>query len=155
MPAQIQSLAEVAIAIGLEEARRGVFENANDNRGARIDEYQLEANRTVGEKWCAKFAWWCFEKAAQRLKVKNPFPRIFAAAALETWALREKKIVPDPARGVIFVKSHRHVALATGPLLSGGFVPALEGNTWTGTVRKDGVYETKKTKASDCVFIRM
>ena len=50
-----RSVAEVAVEIALDEARRGVFETANNNRGPRIDEYQTLANKTLGEKWCAKF----------------------------------------------------------------------------------------------------
>ena len=69
-----RSVAEVAVEIALDEAKRGVFETANNNRGPRIDEYQTLANNTLGEKWCAKFVFWCFEQAALRLSVKNPLP---------------------------------------------------------------------------------
>jgi hypothetical protein len=86
----VSALTDLALQIALDEVKRGVFENANDNRGERVDEYQVAANSTVGQMWCAKFAWWCFE-----------------------------------------------------------------GNTWTGTVRRDGVYVTDKTRAEVCVFIRL
>ena len=36
------SVAEVAVEIALEEAKKGVFATANNNRGPRIDEYQEE-----------------------------------------------------------------------------------------------------------------
>jgi hypothetical protein len=60
-----RSVATIAVEIALAEARAGVFENANDNRGLRIDEYQTTANSVVGQKWCAKFAYWCFDQAAK------------------------------------------------------------------------------------------
>jgi hypothetical protein len=43
------TIAQIAVEIALAEAKAGVFENANDNRGLRIDEYQLAANNTVGQ----------------------------------------------------------------------------------------------------------
>src|SRR5439155_13016392 len=93
------TLAELAVTIALEEARRGVFENANDNRGERIDEYQRTTSGALGEAWCAKFVYWCYGQAAGRLGVKNPLPPIFGAAQLELWAMRERKIVTSPALG--------------------------------------------------------
>ena len=146
---------DLVVKIALDEAKRGVFENANDNRGERVDEYQVTANSTVGQMWCAKFAWWCFEQAASRLHQRNPFPRIFAAAALETWASREKLIVASPGPGDLFVKARRHVGIAAGPLTRAGTVPAVEGNTWTGKKRRDGVYATDTTRGEICVFIRL
>ena len=85
-----QTVAQIAVEIALAEAKNGVCENANDNRGPRIDEYQTAANRTVGQKWCAKFVYWCFDQAATRLGVTNPFPRIFGAAELEAWASEKR-----------------------------------------------------------------
>jgi len=46
------------------------------------------------------------------------------------------------------VKAHKHTGLATGPLLPGLFVPAVEGNTWVGfgpTKSPEGVWVTSKT----------
>jgi hypothetical protein len=80
------TLAELAVTIALEEARRGVFENANDNRGPRVDEYQQTTSGVLGEAWCVKFVYWCFEQASGRLGAKNPMPKIFGAAQFEQWA---------------------------------------------------------------------
>jgi len=44
-----RSIGEVAVEIALEEAKRGVFETANNNRWHRIDEYQALANNTLGQ----------------------------------------------------------------------------------------------------------
>jgi len=154
--AEATSLAELAVQIGIGEAKKGVIESTGPNRGPEVDVYQMMANNTVGQMWCAKFVWWCFETAARKLAVKNPFPRIFLSPALETWAVREGKVVKTPARGDVFVRDHKHTALVTGDLFSGGTFPAVEGNTWIGRPAKpDGVYETTKTQASKCVFIRL
>ncbi len=74
-----RSVAEVAVEIALAEAKRGVFETANNNRGPRIDEYQRLANSKLGQAWCAKFVFWCFVQAALRVGVKNPLPSRIAA----------------------------------------------------------------------------
>jgi hypothetical protein len=152
MPGLPNSVASLALDIAIAEGKKGVIESAGENRGPEVDVYQLAANNQVGQMWCAKFVWWCFDQAATRLRVADPFPKMF----LQSWAVREKKVVTEPMRGDVFVRQARHTALATGPLLSGGFVPAVEGNTWIGQPRKpDGVYETKKTPASQWVFIRL
>jgi hypothetical protein len=153
--AQRTTVADLAVEIAIGEARKGVIESAGENRGPEVDVYQLAANNAVGQSGCAKFVWWCFERASLKLRVRNPFPRIFQSAALQVWAARERKVVREPGRGDVFVRQQKHTGLATGGLLSGGFVPAVEGNTWIGQPRKpDGVYETRKTPAAQCPFIR-
>lgn len=153
-----RSVADVAVEIALDEAKRGVFETANNNRGPRIDEYQRLANNTLGQAWCAKFGFWCFEQAALRLGVKNPFPKIWDAGRLEAWAIAQKKTVTIPALGDVFVKEHRHVGLVAGSLMASGTIQSVEGNTWAGTKfenRREGVYVLKNTKVVKCVVMRL
>src|SRR6185503_17975906 len=126
----------LAVEIAIEEAGKGVIESTGENRGPEVDIYQLAANNQTGQMWCAKFVWWCFEQAATRLREKNPFPKMFLSSALQAWAVRERRVVDTPVRGDVFVRQSRHTGLATGTLLSGGFVPAVEGNTWIGQPRK-------------------
>lgn len=158
MPGSRPSIAEVAVQVALEEARRGVFETNNDNRGPRIDEYQKLANGVLGEKYCAKFVYWCFEQAAARTQGKNPMPPIFGAAELERWGQKENKMVTAPALGDILIKEHRHAGLVTGPGVSAGTFPSVEGNTWANTDfahRHEGVYVLKNEKLVKCTFIRL
>lgn len=68
------TVAQLAVEIALEEANRGVFENANDNRGSRIDEYQRLANSTVGQKWCAKFVYWVLRSGREAPGRPQPIP---------------------------------------------------------------------------------
>jgi hypothetical protein len=146
-------VANVAVKIALAEAKQGVFETNNDNRGPRVDEYQM-VNNTLGQAWCAKFAYWCFQQAALQMQVANPFPRIFGAAAVEQWGKKENRMVTEPMCGDVLVKEHRHVGLVTGPRLPGGIVPSVEGNTWA-HVHKEGVYKLEKELFSNCAFIRL
>lgn len=151
------SVAEMAVSVALEEAERGVYERGNDNRGERVDEYEKLAGMQ-GEAWCAMFVFWCYEQAAARLGLKNPMPRIFGAAQLEVWGVRERKMVTAPAAGDILIREHRHAGLVTGPALRNGTFPSVEGNTWAKSDfahRREGVYVLDKDKVEKCTFIRL
>jgi len=144
-----------AKAAELEEVKK-VRETNNDNRGPRVDEYQM-VNNTLGQAWCAKFVYWCFMQAALQMKVANPFPRIFGARELEKWGIREKRMVVDPMRGDVLVKEHRHVGIVTGPTIQAKgilVVPSVEGNTWK-DVHEEGVYKLERERLSNCTFIRL
>ena len=157
-------VAALAVKIALVEAEQGVYETGdknhepNDNYGPKVDVYQQAANQTLGQAWCAKFVFWCFQQAALQLKATNPFPRIFGASQLERWGKKESRMVADPRSGDVLVKGHKHVGLVTGPALESGIVPSVEGNTWAKTDydhRKEGVYVLRNEKVSKCTFIRL
>lgn len=153
-----QSIQEVAVAIGLAEAKRGVFETNNDNRGPDVDAYAALASMPVGLAWCAMFVFFCYERAAAQLRVKNPMPRIFGAAQLEAWGVAQKKTVLTPVAGDILIKEHRHAGLVTGPPVAGGTFPSVEGNTWAhsdAAHRHEGVYVLNNEKVTKCTFIRI
>jgi len=155
---QRQNGGQQPVKIALAEAAAGVLERDNDNRGARVDEYQKSANGALGEAWCAKFVYWCYDQAARRLRVKNPLPPIFGAAQLELWGIREKKQVPTPAIGDICIARHRHAGLATGSATPSGIFPSVEGNTWAKSDyahRREGVYALNKEKVDQCTFFRV
>jgi hypothetical protein len=152
------TVSEVAVAIALQEAAAGVFERANDNRGDRIDDYQQSASGKLGEAWCMKFVYWCFEQAARRLNAKNPMPALFGAPNFENWAKASKKLVSAPALGDVFVKESRHGGLVTGPAIPGGTFPSVEGNTWAKSDfahRREGVYVLQNEKTLKCTFARL
>jgi hypothetical protein len=150
-------VAEAAVKMAELEAQKGVYETSNDNRGPRVDEYQM-VNNTLGQWWCAKFAYWCFMQAALQMRVANPFPRIFGARELEKWGIKERRMVTDPMRGDVLVQTHHHVGLVTGHIFEKKnilVVSSVEGNTWTGRVRRDGVYALEKQLVANCTFIRL
>jgi hypothetical protein len=152
------SIGELAVQIGLDEARRGVFEANNDNRGVRVDDYARAANGVFGEAWCVKFVFWCYAQAAARLGVKNPLPRIFGAHQLEIWAARENKAVKAPVAGDVLIKEHKHAGLVSGSPLANGTFPSVEGNTWANTDfahRREGVYALKNEQVAKCTFIHI
>ena len=147
-------VAAEAVKIALAEAASGVFENNNDNRGPRVDEYQMVGGM-LGEMCCAKFAYWCFQQAAFKLNTDNPFPRLFGSARLEKWGEDHDRLFDTPQRGHVFVKAKKHVGIVTGPALDNGTFPSVEGNTYAGAVRRDGVYTLNKTLIRICRFIRL
>jgi hypothetical protein len=152
------AIQDAAIAIALAEAKNGVFETNNDNRGPRVDQYAIATNGTLGEAWCVKFVYWCYAQAATKLGVPNPLPKIFAAQQLEIWAVRQGKIVKTPMAGDVLIKEHRHGGLVTGPPTGNGTFPSVEGNTWAGTTmanRREGVYVLRNEKVVKCTFIRV
>jgi hypothetical protein len=151
------TIGEVAVEIALEEEKRGVFETNNDNRGPRIDEYSLFTNGTLGQAWCAKFAYWCFAQAALKIRTQNPFPKIFLASALAHWATFNKKTVDSPILGDVFVRKLQHVGIAKGPPNPNGTFPSVEGNTYNTAydVRREGVYSLNKELVASCTFIRL
>jgi hypothetical protein len=153
IPEYHTEVAKEAVKIALMEAAQRVYENDNDNRGPRVDEYQ-QVGGTLGQPWCAKFAYWCFMQASLKLGVANPFPRIFGAVRLEEWGKKEGRMVTEPACGDVLIKQHHHVGLVTRSALDNGIVPSVEGNTWD-HVHKEGVYVLEKERFSKCTFIRL
>jgi hypothetical protein len=152
------TVAELAVAIALQEAAAGVFERANDNRGNRIDDYQQSTSGKLGEAWCMKFVYWCFEQTARRLNSKNPMPPLFGAPTFENWARASRKLVTTPALGDVFVKESRHGGLVTGLAIPGGTFPSVEGNTWAKSDfahRREGVYVLQNEKTLKCTFARL
>lgn len=153
-----QTIQEAAVAIGLAEAKRGVFETNNDNRGPDVDGYAQLAQMPVGLAWCAMFVFYCYEKAAAQLRLKNPMPRIYGAAQLESWGVAQKKMVTSPLVGDILIKQHRHAGLVIGPPTAKGTFPSVEGNTWAhsdAAHRHEGVYVLDNEKLTQCTFIRI
>ena len=153
IPEYHTEVAKEAVKIALMEAAQRVYENDNDNRGPRVDEYQ-SVGGTLGQPWCAKFAYWCFMQASLKLGVANPFPRIFGAVRLEEWGKKEGRMVTEPACGDVLIKQHHHVGLVTRSALDNGIVPSVEGNTWD-HIHKEGVYVLEKERFSKCTFIRL
>jgi hypothetical protein len=100
-----REVAEAAAKAAELEEQKGVYETNNDNRGPRVDEYQM-VNNTLGQAWCAKFAYWCFMQAALQMKVANPFPRIFGARELGKWGIHRQapatKTASTTSRGNCF-----------------------------------------------------
>jgi hypothetical protein len=92
------------------------------------------------------------------LGIDNPFPRIFGAAELEGWAVRQRRLETTPGLGDVFVKEHRHVGLVASDGVTGATFRSVEGNTWASTTfenRREGVYALANTKVAKCTFLRL
>ncbi len=80
------AVANLAVKIALAEAVQGVYETGdkdhapNENYGPRVDEYQRTANQTLGQAWCAKFVYWCFQSSGYTLRRSSPLGRSKAMA---------------------------------------------------------------------------
>jgi hypothetical protein len=53
---------EKLIKIAIAEGNAHVRERANDNRGARVEEYQRAGGVGLGGAWCAAFEGWCMKQ---------------------------------------------------------------------------------------------
>ena len=101
-------------------------------------------------EWCAAFVSHCLRVAALRLAVPVPFRLSASASDLAKYAAQVGRFVPaadaltarlQPGDLVVW---HGHVGvLAVAPDASGAYV-TIEGNTWRGSPRADGVYRCKR-----------
>lgn len=76
-PLDATPLARYAVLVAEAELRRGVHETA-PNRGKDVEEYQVGvygdgAGYLVGEKWCARFVRYCYERGAKEHDLPKPF----------------------------------------------------------------------------------
>lgn len=103
------------LALQLAQAELGVTETGGNNRGPRVEMYQRSGGGWPGDPWCTFGLFWCFAEAAQRLGLRNPFPRTGKALAL--WE-RAPEVCRDsnPAPGRVYVLRHAggkgHVGIA-------------------------------------------
>jgi len=65
-----------AVLLAEDAYRRGVRESGAPNRGPEVEEYQRGYGHDrfylVGERWCAVFATYCYERAAGELGLPSP-----------------------------------------------------------------------------------
>jgi len=139
------------------------------NRGPMVDLYLQRAGLDPskggpeGYPWCMAFVYWCFDTAAQSLKVPNPVPR--TAGCVDHWDLAAKKGIPEiraadayarPSLvkpGLVFVLDfgggHGHTGFVE-KLLPGGVLSTIEGNTNdTGSSNGIGVFRLTRRKLND------
>ena len=76
-PVGADPLAVAAVICAMDAWKRGVRESGGANRGPEVEQYQLgwRANRgyLLGEKWCAAFVRYCYEKGASDIGLISPF----------------------------------------------------------------------------------
>lgn len=134
----------LAKAVQVAATQVGVREDPRRaNRGPQVDAYVRSVGLDVREAhpWCAAFVYWCFERAAERVRSENPLPR--TGSVLEQWTrgpahgarhLAGEDAATDPflvKPGFLFVidagrgRGHMGLVERAGP----GTLVTIEGNT--------------------------
>ena len=90
-------------ALQVAKSQLGVTEEKN-NTGPKVTEYLKAVGLHTGYSWCAAFVYWCWEQAAENLKVPNPL--IKTAGVLNHWNLTKGMKVKVPKAGDIFIIRH-------------------------------------------------
>jgi hypothetical protein len=119
-----QKTLEIAIAqIGVEEIPR------NSNSGPEVEIYLKSVGLTKGYSWCMAFVYWCTQKAALQIVVKNPLKR--TGGVLDQYNSRPLLVHPTPQAGDIFIldlgKGLGHTGIVEKVV--GNTIFTIEGNT--------------------------
>lgn len=128
----------VAKAMEIAESQKGVREVGN-NAGKRVGEYLRSVGLPTGNPWCAAFVYWCIDKAADELKVHNPFVRTGACAVIDAWAQRNNISENKPEPGDVFLR--RGTVHGVFRACHTGFVTEVNGThfeTWEGNTNLAG-----------------
>lgn len=97
------SITEVALEIALTQLH--VREEGGNNRGRQVEEYLASVRLLPGEPWCCAGMFWCFERAARRLQIPNPFPR--TGSGIRLWDLSDRVCRDsNPRPGYVYVLDH-------------------------------------------------
>lgn len=127
-----EALKAAASQVGVMESPEG------SNGGPEVDAYLKSVGLGTGYYWCAAFVYWCFRKAAEKLRRPNPVLR--TAGCVDHWnrtkgrriAVRDAVDNPGLLKpGQIFIINHGRGSGHTGILekIEGGFLHTIEGNS--------------------------
>jgi hypothetical protein len=154
MKALVQKAVDVALS------QKGVREEG-ENAGRKVEEFLRSVGLGAGFPWCAAFVYWCTQKAADELKVKNPFIRTAGCAVIASWAREHDLLEEMPQAGDVFLRwstvagvfRASHTGFVTK--VSGAQFDTIEGNTNTGGSREGiGVFARKRTNDNRYRFVR-
>lgn len=115
---------EIAITqIGVEEIPR------NSNSGPEVEIYLKSVGLPKGYSWCMAFVYWCTQKAALQMDIKNPLKR--TAGVLDQYNSRPFLVQTVPQQGDIFImdlgKGLGHTGIVEK--IVGNTLYTIEGNT--------------------------
>lgn len=153
----LKKVLEIAVSqIGVMEHPLG------SNRGTEVEKYLKSVGLGGGNAWCAAFTYWCFEQAAQKLKINDP--AVKTGGVLNHWAVATRQNLPhitneqaknNPALvipGMVFIIDTGGGAGHTGFVekVNGGRLVTIEGNTNDGGSREGiGVFRREARKIAD------
>jgi hypothetical protein len=139
---QTTSISELALQyaisqLGQCEAPKG------SNKGPMVDKYLESVGLKPGYAWCQGFVRWCYEQAANELKVKNPV--VLTAGVRDCWnktpqsakrmsveIIRRPELIMPGNQGIMFTGGTRgHTFLIEKVDASTGavYVHTIEGNS--------------------------
>jgi hypothetical protein len=172
-PAAVNTSSSIALqALAVASSQIGVLEQPpGSNSGPQVDKYLSSVGVKPGvgpvanRAWCAAFAYWCFNSAAQSLSVANPVSK--TGGVLRHWELAKtnpaatlhsrSSAVSNPARirpGFIFVYDFGKGLGHTGIVerVEAGRLITVEGNINDGSIpgrEGVGVFRTNRRKITD------
>ena len=123
----------------IAESQVGVMEAPpGSNSGPQVDKFLATVGCHPGDPWCASFVYWCFNEAANSLKIKNPLVK--TGSCMNHWNTTKAKKIPrsnatnNPLLihpGFLFIMDHGGGKGHTGIVKSvdNGFIDTIEGNT--------------------------
>lgn len=150
----------VTKALEIAQSQNGVREVGN-NAGKRVGEYLRSVGLDTGNPWCAAFVYWCIDKAAADLKVRNPFVRTGGCAVIDAWAKRNEISENKPEPGDVFLR--RGTVAGVYRASHTGFVTEVNGThfeTWEGNTNLAGgregigVFHRTRTNSDRFCFVR-
>ena len=134
------------------------------NRGPQVDAYvrTLGLEGATAQPWCAAFVYWCFDRAAERVRGPNPLVR--SASVLDHWTMAAaagaRQVTPEAAAadpwlvkpGYVFVidaghgRGHMGIVERAGP----GNLLSIEGSTnMAGSREGVGVFRRATRRLAD------
>jgi hypothetical protein len=127
-----KTLAQRALEIaltqnGIEEVPRG------SNGGADVNVYLRSVGLGAGFAWCMAFVYWCVNKAAGEMGIKNPLVK--TAGVMMQWNSTQLRKLPNRSSGIkagdIFIMEFAGGNGHTGFVVKveNGIVYTIEGNT--------------------------
>lgn len=133
--AQIRDMARLVAMTQL-----GVAEVGGNNRGKQVEEYLAAARLPPGQAWCAAFVIWAYDRAATRLKVANPLPRLGHVGHFFRWIQERHGLWVSNVPTLGAIACHQEVPgdrdapghmgiLLELPAVPGGKLIDLSGNT--------------------------
>lgn len=143
-------------ALEVAHGQLGATEHpVGSNWGEPVKTYLASVGIDFPASWCMAFMYWCFEKAAEELKIPNPLVK--TAGVLRAWdnAVSHRVTIPQP--GDIFImdfgSGHGHTGIVTSQDISR--IYTIEGNTNdTGSREGYEVCQRKRVKTSIKGYLR-
>lgn len=104
------------------------------NGGPEVTQYLKSIGLGAGYAWCMAFVYWCVNKAAAEMEVKNPLVK--TGGVMLQWETTKLRKIPNRATGGvkpgdIFIMEFAHGTGHTGFVqkIENGLVHTIEGNT--------------------------